>query len=271
MRGKIAALITTLGVLAAGCTAGTPRPAELSKEIESFPFGDTEWYDAVVDTTLTLKGGLAHRETDGPEYPGGLDWRMLGPPAYTDIDDDGDEDAAVGLYSAGGQMVSQTWFVWLWTEHTAKQVRHPLAASSRCDGFIESVTAKRGAFSVRASLSEEEDSCASGGGTPITYEVGLRGDWPVRTSPAYGPLETCNTREQTKQVTPARDLQLRVAADDASPPIGSRTRYDAVLVAPLDLTVLPDGKGNFEWLLVTAVQGAEKVCGWARVADIVGL
>lgn len=270
MRGKVIALIATLGILAAGCDSGEPRSAGLSKEIESFQFGDADWYDAVVDTTVTLKGGLARRATEVPEFPGGLDWRMLGPPAYTDIDADGDEDAAVGLYSAGGQMVSQTWFVWLWDGHTAKQVRHPIATSSRCERFIESVTAQGGAFSVRSSILEAGDACASGGRTPITYEVGLRDGWPVRTSPDYGPLETCNTHEQTKRVTPARDLQLRVAADDTSPPIGTRTRFDTVLVEQWQLTLPPDGKPDYEWLLVTAVRGPEKACGWTRVADVLG-
>lgn len=271
MRRKIAVLIVILGVLAAGCSSPAPRPAGLSKEIESFEFGDAEWYDAVVDTTLTLKGGLARLDTGGPEFPGGLEWRMLGPPAYTDIDADGDEDAAVGLYSAGGQMVSETWFVWLWDAHTAKQVRHPIAASSRCDKFIESVTAKRGAFSVRASMFEEKDSCASGGAIPITYDVGLREGWPVRISPDYGPLETCNTREQAYDVVPARDLQLHIAADETSPLLGTRTRYDAVMVKRLDFISQPDGTGDYEWLLVTAVLDSMKVCGWTRVADILGL
>ena len=270
-RGKIATVVLTFGLLAAGCNSGESPSHGVLRDIESFPFGDVEWYDAVVDTTVTLKGGLARRDTDDPMYVGGLDWRMLGPPAYSDIDGDGDEDAAVGLYSAGGQMVSEAWFVWLWENDTAKQVRRPIASSSRCDGFIESVTGKPAAFSVRLSLFENEDTCAGGGSIPITYDVGLRDGWPVRISPDYGPLETCNTREQVKQVIPARDLQLRVAAGDTAPPIGGRIRYNAVLVEQLDLTMTPDDMGYNEWLLVTAVQDSRRVCGWTRVADILGL
>jgi hypothetical protein len=270
IRGRIPTLVVTIGLLATSCDSGSPRSGGLAKDIESFQFGDAEWYDSVVNTTVTLKGGLAHKDTDDPEYAGGLDWRMLGPPAYTDIDGDGDEDAAVGLFSGGGQMASETWFVWLWESHTAKQVRRPIAASSRCDKLIESVTAKRGAFTVRSSLFEERDNCASGGSIPIVYDVGLRDGWPVRTAPNYGPLDTCNTREQTKQVTPARDLQLRVADDDTSPPVGARTRYDTVLVKDWELTRTPDGDGHGAWLLVTAVRDDERMCGWTRVADILG-
>jgi len=277
MAGKRVLAAAAVGaLLAAGCSAerGRPSPAPPSQEIRATDFADAEWHDAVFGTTVRLVGGRAEVDLDPVFYPGGVSWRLLDAPAYTDIDGDGDEDAAVGLRSAGGQTAATSWYLWLWQDGRAVQVRRPAVSVSRCEGPIESVTAKPGAIGVRLLVAgSPRDTCASGGSVPVTFEVGLRDGWPVRTSPAFGPVETCNPRDLTTELTPPGEVQLRVAGDPSAPAVADRTRYPAVLVD--DLVVNPyrlPGRKPTDWHLVLALlpadTGPREVCGWAHVDEL---
>ncbi len=258
---------------AAGCDAGSETPPPpASQEIRSFAFDNAEWFDAMSASTVKLTVGLAKRASDSVA-PGGVSWRMLGPPAYADVDADGDEDAAVGLHSRGGQMFSFAWYIWLWQDGRAVQLRRPIAQTSRCGGPIDSVTGTPQGFKVSMLIAEMgPDDCAGGGSIPVAYVAGVRDGWPVRVAPDFGPLETCNPHELTVPLSPPPALQLRTAPDDGAPPIGSPTRYEAVLATELAVSPYLTKEQRGDWLLVTAVlreRGAERrLCGWARADQL---
>lgn len=258
---------------AVGCDAGVePPPRAVSTDIRRFDFGAAEWFDAMSASTAKLTDGLAKRPPDSVA-PGGVSWRMLGPPVYTDVDADGDEDAAVGLHTQGGQMFSFAWYVWLWQDGGAVQLRRPIAETSRCGGPIDSVSATPQGFEVRMLIAEMgPDNCAGGGSVPVTYVVGVRDGWPVRIAPDYGPIETCNPRELIVALTPPPALQLRTAPNDGAPPVGPPTRYETVLAAELAVSPYLDEQLRGDWLLVAAVLdeggGERRLCGWVRADEV---
>ncbi|NUT50135.1 MAG: hypothetical protein HOV94_22910 [Saccharothrix sp.] len=266
-------MAVVVGALAVGCTAQEPSaPGGSSAGMRAFDFGEAEWFDAMSGSTVRLAGGLAEQDPDPVVYPGGIAWRMLGPVAYTDIDGDGDEDAAAGLHGAGGQMFSSAWYLWLWQDGSAVQVRRPIAGVSRCEGPIESVTAKPGAISVRMLMTEVADTCAGGGAVPVTYDVGLRDGWPVRVAPEFGPIELCNPRDLTDEVVPLGEVQLRVAGDERAPAVGERVRYSRVLINEIGASPYLPGHDAENWRLALGVldtdSGPRRVCGWARLAEL---
>ncbi|TWG12299.1 hypothetical protein FHX34_105166 [Actinoplanes teichomyceticus] len=253
---------------AAGCDDAAPAPRAVSSEIRGFDFGAAEWVDAMSASTVQLTGGRARRAPAAAW--GGMSWQMLGPSAYLDLDADGDEDAAVGLHSHGGQMFSFAWYIWLWQDGRAVQVRRPIAETSRCAGPIDSVTATPAGFQVRMLITEMgRDDCAGGGSVPVTYVVGIRDGWPVRVAPDFGPIETCNPHELTVPLSPPSAVQLRTAPDDAAPPIGSPARYATVLTTELAVSPYLSAQERGDWLLVTAVAaGGHRRCGWARADQV---
>jgi hypothetical protein len=260
-------------VVVTGCAAESriepPRPP--SREIRDFDIGAAEWYDVLTGETVRLRGGLAKRDLDPTAMPGGASWRVLGPPAYADLDGDGDEDVAIGLHADGGQMFSSAWYFWLWQDGSAVQVRRPIITTSRCDGIVESVVAKGAAVTVSVVLADGDDPCATSGSVPVTFDVGLRDGWPVRVAPEFGPVATCNERDLTETVLEPGEVQLRTWPDDASPPIGMPVEPDYVLIDDIHVSPYLE-EYQSEWVLVFAAlnedESTSRVCGWVRRDEV---
>lgn len=259
--------LSVLAALLAGCSASASPPAP-SADIRSADLGGVEWFDSVESTTVKLTGGMSRPQAEMVPSASGFISRMIGPVVYADVDGDGDEDAAAGLQTEGGQRFSSVWHIWLWQDGKAVQVRQPIAEASRCDGAIESVVARPGAFAVSMVIRDVDDPCSTNGSLPVSYEVGVRSGWPVRLRPEFGPVQTCNPRAQAKELTPAGKIQLHTWPDGRSPGIGEPARPGKVFVESLYVGDREDRATK--WILVAAEQqDGRRVCGWARYGEVV--
>lgn len=244
-------------------TADNTAPV-VSREIRKIDFSNLEWFDAVTASTAKLINGVARREADNES--GRFEWQLSGPPRYADADGDGYEDAAVGLRANGAQLEAEAWYVWLWRGGQALQLRVPIAQTSRCSRPVESVTAVPEGFRVQVFMAVSEDTCAGGGSVPITYVVGVRDGWPVRISPHYGPITTCDPRSLTATLHPVGTILLHTSPDVRSPSVEPAVNYDEILVD--EYSADPELTPEREWILGIAVSGARRVCGWMRADQI---
>jgi hypothetical protein len=247
-----------------GLVATTTAAPVVSREIREVDFSNLEWFDSPTASTVTLINGMARRDADNESS--GYSWRLSGSPQYADADGDGHEDAAVGLSVEGAQLTAETWYVWLWRNGEAVQLQLPIAGSSRCTRPVESVAAVPEGFRVETFIAVSEDSCAGGGSVPVTYVVGVRDGWPVRISPYFGPIASCDPRSLTVALRPKREVLLYTATDIRSPAVEPAANYDEFLVDEYsaDGGLTPER----EWILGIAVSGARRVCGWARADQV---
>ncbi|MFY1587939.1 hypothetical protein ACN267_25940 [Micromonospora sp. WMMD734] len=263
--GVAAAILMAAIPTLTGCPAQSDdRPSERgpssaptgpsSQEIRAIDFAGREWFDAVTNSTVQLRDGKAERR--GDEGMDAYRWKMAGPPRYADADGDGDTDAAVGLAVEGGQTSSVSWYIWLWHEGDAQQLRRPIAEASRCDGLIEAVDPVPTGFSVEGFVWGPEDDCAGGGSVPIAYVAAVRQGWPVRISPRLGPITTCSPGELAEHLVPTSEVLLHTWPDGRSPVVEPAARYDALITDYSELT----GR----WTLVVALRGEDRICGWAE-------
>ncbi|MFI7571770.1 hypothetical protein ACIBUZ_23575 [Micromonospora echinofusca] len=255
-----------------GCSSpdGSPTPSP-SREIRDFDFANAEWFDTSAAETVTLEHGSAKRSDDASISPmdGGGSWKLLDAPRFADADGDGDEDAAVGLSTSGGQSVNAAWYIWLWRDGSAVQLQKPIVSTTRCDRPIEAVTAVTGGFEVRAFLfHSDKDNCGGGGVVPISYVAGVRDGWPVRIRPTYGPLATCNPQELIVPLRPVGVVQLRVDTDDRAPVVEPAQKYDSLLVSELAVSPYIPEEQKGDWVLARAARGDELVCGYVRMDQI---
>ncbi|WP_327007584.1 hypothetical protein OHA72_10120 [Dactylosporangium sp. NBC_01737] len=274
-RSRLLSLTVAVSMLS-GCTLlddeppPGPPPAA-SREIRVFDFADAEWFDASVSRTVRLKDGTATRGDDDAIGPmeGGGSWKLEGTPQFADADGDGDEDAAAALRTSGGQSSNVFWYVWLWQDGTAQQLRRPIASTIRCSRPIEAVNAVTGGFEIHAFLFQfGRDNCAGGGAIPIVYVAGVRDGWPVRIRPQYGPIDTCDPHDLVVTLRPSGLVQLRVDSDERSPVVEPAGRYDSVLVNELAVSPYLTPQMRGEWVLALAVRGEERICGWAHVDQV---
>ncbi|GGY93599.1 hypothetical protein GCM10010365_10300 [Streptomyces poonensis] len=237
-----------------------------SREIRKVDFANLEWFDSTFGSTVKLVDGSAWHAAGNDT--GGWQWNLLGRPQFADVDGDGHEDAVAGLASSGDMAMGQAWYVWLWRDGRAQQLRVPVVASTRCDRRIESVTAVPHGFEVQAFLFVDGDSCAGGGSVPITYVVGVRDGWPVRLRPQYGPLDTCDPGKLTVALHPQGKPVLYTSPDVRSPTVEPAAHYDALLVD--EYAADPALSPELDWVLGIAVSGDRRVCGWARADQVRG-
>ncbi|GAA0392407.1 hypothetical protein Acor_17340 [Acrocarpospora corrugata] len=248
----------------AGDAPARPTASVVSQEIRKVDFSNLEWFDSVTASTVKLVDGAARRDADNES--GGFSWQLSGPPRYADADGDGHEDAAVGLRANGAQLGAEAWYVWLWRNGQAQQLRLPIATTSRCDRPIEAVTAVPHGFMVQKFMSVSEDSCAGGGSVPITHVVGVRHGWPVRIHPYYGPIASCDPRDLSVALYPAGKVLLYTSPDVRSPSVEPTATYDKFLVD--EYSADPELTPEWDWILGIAVSGARRVCGWARADQV---
>jgi hypothetical protein len=246
-------------------TAGA-TPSVASREIRKVDFANLEWFERTSGSTVKLVDGSAWRAAGIGS--GGWKWKLLERPRFADVDGDGHEDAAAGLELGGDQAAAQAWYVWLWRDGRAQQLREPIVTASRCDRRIESVTAVPHGFKVQAFLFVSGDACAGGGSVPIAYVVGVRDGWPVRVRPHYGPMDTCDPGKLTVALRSQGKVVLYTSPDVRSPTVESAAHYDAFLVDEYfaDPVLTPDS----DWGLGIAVSGDRRVCGWARADQVRG-
>jgi hypothetical protein len=270
--GVISSIFVISGSLF-GCSPGgaapkkPPPPSVTSRQIRSFDFGNAEWYDSGVLQTVQLKDGGADRG-EGSPLSGGGRWRLLDAPQFADVDGDGDEDAAAGLATSGEQSANTAWYIWLWQDGTARQLRRPIVSTTRCDRPIDGVRVVPGGFEVRMFMFTEGDACAGGGVTPVTYVAAVRGGWPVRISPDFGPIAGCDPLALTVQVRLRKRIQLRVDADARAPAVEPAAVYDSILAGELTMSPYLRIEDVGEWALVIAVRDGKRICGFVRTSDI---
>ncbi|MGN9906834.1 hypothetical protein ACTMTJ_04680 [Phytohabitans sp. LJ34] len=277
-RLAIVSLAPALTLVPSGCfatdgTPPTPPPSVASREIREFDFANAEWLDTSVSETEKLQDGAARRSEDTALSPmsGGGSWKLLDGAQFADADGDGDEDAAVGLATSGGQSANVGWYIWLWQGGTAVQLRRAIVSTTRCDRPIDGVTAVAGGFEVRTFVFQSNvDNCAGGGAVPVTFVAGVRDGWPVRIRPEFGPLATCDPKALTVPLRPGGEVQLRVDTDARAPIVEPAQRYDSLMVSELSVSPYLTDEERGDWVLARAVRGDKVTCGYAHVDQVLG-
>lgn len=251
-------------LMAVGCTDDEPRPVEstkLDQGIRTFDFRNAVWFE-YPDLESHEDGGEVPLR-NGEYQRGGSDPFRLGyGPVFADADHDGDEDAVLAL-ELGGQGVRLSWYLWVWQDDTAEQVRYPFLRYSRCDYAATEVRPVADGFEVQTAVPKPERVCAEGATIPVSYIIGVKDSYPVRLRPEKGAPQTCD-RPGTVPARVNMPLSPRVAPEAAAPVIGTPRRYDEVTYLPHYRETSASGV----WYLGMFVAGQEKICGWARGTDM---
>ncbi len=180
-----------------GAAESASPPAVREVDIRSVDFANTEWLYSYsgfdLPVTVTLVDGAASQESNG--YPIRYE---LGDVAYGDVDGDGREDAVASLSRAQDNGYEAMWYLWLASGPEAVQVKYPIAQTSRCGTFVESVVPGGGGVTVTEYLRIEgldRDIPCSDPGTGLrTRTITVHSEagelWPVQTAPvtAWGGL-----------------------------------------------------------------------------------
>lgn len=215
-----------------------------NRTIRDFDFGNATWQ------TIPLAGGSDGVRVDlrdGARRLGqGFDrihYTLEDQPVYSDADDDGYDDALVGLRTEQGNGTLVTYNIWRWDPEEGEpvQIHDPVALTSGCGDYVESVRAAEVGFEINEMRVGPGglEHCAAGRDTAVQRSVGLDGEYPVELAPSSGYGGVCPMTPPT-DASPAVNAELHVApsADSPSvdPPAGS-------LLASLEPTVgmAPDG------------------------------
>ncbi len=251
-----------------------PSPeAPAAADIRVVDLGAAEWlYSAGgfdLPVAVKLAGGTATAEVDGLPVT-----YTLGEVSYGDVDADGDDDAVARIDRAQDMGFEGLWYVWLAEGETAVQLKYPIARTSRCGTYVESVVVGAGAVELteyhRIPGLDDAIPCSDPGTGLKQRTIAVHAEageaWPVQTAPlpAWGGL--CSGPKWPDSA-PGLVSLLAAPADNAP-----------VVAAPS-----PDGGAIFEqkdapltqrngWALVgfrifgveSDLGGADMSCAWAR-------
>ncbi|QYJ02752.1 hypothetical protein KUV85_10415 [Nocardioides panacisoli] len=143
--------------------------------IRDFDFGTVRWREAVA-------GEFRRIGTDdvGRVF-------AVGDTAYADVNDDGHDDALVGLEITDGNGYEQIFYIWTWdaAKEKAVQVENPIAREFRCGDAVEKVAGGDGAFTITERLrfqGQDLPDCAATPPIKVQRSVRLEDNWPVLTT-----------------------------------------------------------------------------------------
>ncbi|WP_141723194.1 hypothetical protein [Micromonospora matsumotoense] len=246
-----------------GCSSpptNNPDPDDIDQGIRTFDFRNTLWLDystlsgTPILLNLKLKNGRFEGKIDSPSRQNEtLKYEIFGSPAFADVDDDGDEDAALALQSAD-QGMQLSWYMWVWQDGSAQQLHYPFYRHSRCDAAQTEVHPAESGFQVSTSLKSQKDTCAAPPMKKLQYFVSARNGYPIRIHPApSAPDRDCFSEDMQKAVI-RNPIAAKVAPEEAAPEIGEPEVYGRVEVSVT----------HEEFLLARLTTDERTVCGWVR-------
>lgn len=201
----IALLLTLVGCSSAPAeqlSAPTLSPSPTVLSLRDFDLGNTDWklgegYENKPRPIVKLQDGKSVSKDDeklSPSY-------KLGDIVYSDLNDDGVEDAAATLEYSDGNAYATFMYLWLADEQKPKQLLEPIAVERSCGDSVNKVTAVPGGIKImetRRTMFDTDRSCAQGGTwketrTISVEQIGKNKTWlPVQTAPKRGYGGICN-------------------------------------------------------------------------------
>lgn len=237
-----------------------PEPDDTDQGIRAFDFKNASWLDYSTIggmpalLKLKLKDGRFKGRVDDPvRKTETLTYVISGSPVFADVDDDGDEDAALALQSVdqGGQL---SWYIWIWQDGAAQQLHYPFYRHSRCDAARTEVHPSESGFRVSTLLKGREDTCAHPPTKELHYSVGVLNSYPVRLHPALSAPDKDCFSESMREADIQEPIAARVAPEEAAPEIDAPKVYDRVeIFATAE-----------QFFLARLTLGERTVCGWVR-------
>lgn len=166
-------------------------------DIRSVDLANTEWLYSYSGFDLPVTVKLVDGSASDDES-GFLITYELGDVVYGDVDGDGRDDAVASLSRAQDNGYEAMWYVWLAHGPDAVQVKYPIAQTSRCGTFVESVMPADGSVTVteylRISGMDKDVPCSDPGTGLKKRTISIHSEaselWPVQTAPvsAWGGL-----------------------------------------------------------------------------------
>lgn len=257
---KAAAIALSAAVLlAVGAESRSSVLSVLDSAIRSFDFGNALWHD-YTEVALSRRSGTNAVPIDdqvllvnGRNEQGRLGPYSINAATFADADGDGDEDALVGL-NIENNAASTTYYLWRWQGGRAEQIRFPAYYSLRCGPQARQISPHRDGFEIRANVRLPDEPCAADPTVPLRLIVGLRDGYPTQLSPLYGYADHC-VREGMLSTLAARQLQVRVAPEDAAPVLTDIRPGDRILVSFSEFDDTP------AWRQVILPGGRQEICG----------
>ncbi|TWJ12010.1 hypothetical protein LX16_2755 [Stackebrandtia albiflava] len=180
---------------------------------------------------------------------------VRGEPQYVDIDSDNDLDAAILISVVAGGSTPQL-YVWLWEDGKAVQAKYPAAVTEDCGDHVEAFRPVVGALEVDLTTGArcEPDARLQS----QTYRVTVVDGYPVRTTPGFGSVDTCDPAIRPVVGDWEGEPPLVAPATDA-PGVAEAADIQRVELLSRQPHYAPD------WQLarVTLTDGAQS-CGWVR-------
>lgn len=184
----------TLAPLPSSSSSPTPgptsTPAATAASLKDFDLENADWtffngYEIDDIITVSLANGEATR--NGSQF-------KMGEVVYSDVNDDGVQDAVASLDRYEGNGLDSQWYVWLADVDKPEQLQTPIAQSRNCGDFVKNVRAVNGGVKiseVRRSGEDSARSCAEGGTGDVTRTVAVEKN---EVSQAWEPVQTAPTR-----------------------------------------------------------------------------
>lgn len=260
------------GDLPADAAPPTPATAAPAVNIRAVDLGSATWqysyggFDAPV--TLDFVNGAA------ADAGGGFPIQYaLEDVSYGDVDGDDDEDAVARVSRTQDNGYEALWYVWLAEGAEAVQMKYPIAYTSRCGTFVESVVISDGTINTTEYLRipglDDSIPCSDPGTglkkRTITVHSAGSESWPVQTAPvaAWGGL--CAGPGWPDTAPGIVDLW---AAPDKGAPVSATASPDAGAVFAQKGAALTERAG---WALVgfrlfgveSDLGGTDMACAWA--------
>ena len=226
------ALVGCSSVPAEQPSAPTLSPSPTVLSLRDFDLGNTDWklgegYENKPRPIVKLQDGKSVSKGDeklSPSY-------KLGDVVYSDLNDDGIEDAAATLEYSDGNAYATFMYLWLADEQAPKQLPELIAVERSCGNSVNEVTAVPGGIKImetRRTIFDTDRSCAQGGSwnetrTISVEQIGKDKTWiPVQTAPKrdYGGM--CNEAlpgdvlpfDEPYYLSPNKETKQEFAASD---------------------------------------------------------
>ncbi|GLZ80269.1 hypothetical protein Afil01_50760 [Actinorhabdospora filicis] len=261
--GKIAVGVVGLAVVAAAVVIGVQAlgnggdggdvalnpPVSPAPSQPPFDYTGLRFTEPGGGETITLTGGRFEKQ--GADQFQTYTWTLVGEPAKSDLDGDGDLDAVVALRRDGFETGDTYLTAFLWTDGA------PAQAKNWADGICEvtSLTAEGKQVTAKLKATSPALGCygpAQDALTDETVTFGLQDGWFAQTAPKLGAGDRCNFAPGDEPNDFLSPVTPRVAPDPASPEI------------PGDFTTIAyttAGQGN--WAVARLFAGDGTVsCGW---------
>ncbi|WP_146233395.1 hypothetical protein [Arthrobacter psychrolactophilus] len=267
-KGGVASTGASIGASDVPATSAPPTTVD----IRSLDLANTTWLYSLGGLEDPLEVTLADGKAtiEAGEFP---ITHELDEVIYGDVDGDGDEDAVTRLNWAQSMGSEGLWYVWVADGVEARQVKYPLARTSRCGTAVLTPVVAQGAINLteyeRVPGLDDAIPCSEPGTRMRTRTVTIASEgtelWPVQTlpAPAWGGL--CPDAKYNETTPGVGDLW---AAPSKNSPVTATTSPDGGAVFELkDAPLLQREGWNPVGVKLAGMAGADGVtqleCAWA--------